>query len=78
MCDSSPCKCDWILSVFSIIPSASDISSVSGKSLLFHFQAESLSTILQRSLSGLPCFHPISFSNRIEVKIYAEEMNGYF
>lgn len=39
-------------SVLGTIPSASDISYVSGKSLLLQFQAESLSTILQCSLSG--------------------------
>lgn len=72
MCDGSPCKCDWISSVLGTIPSTSDISYVSGKSLLFQFQAESLSTILQCSLSGLLLFFLlfISLLNGIEVNIH--------
>lgn len=77
MCDSPPCKCDWISSVLGTIPSTSNISYISGKSLLFHFQAESLSTILPCSLSGLlSLFLLFPSFNRIEVKMYTEAENG--
>lgn len=79
MCDSSLHDCDWISSVLGTIPPTSAISHVSGKSLLFPFQAESPqhNLIMQPVWTSLT-FSPVSLLNRIEVKMYTAAENGYF